>query len=908
VTPIPRAALALLFLLAAAPSFAQCEYRSIYSAQFRSTAFDLAIDGTDLWVASGYGVELYDRRTDPPVGVTSLPVPGLTTEVEASGGLAYAGSGSRIYTIRRTAPEDLAIVHTLEVGAPIVELLKSGNYLYAGTTTGIVQVDLLVPDTPAISNRLTTTAGPALSLAVSGGFLYAADDDSTVEVYTLQIPALPQRIGSFTSPRRASSIRAVGSQLFVSDGIQTEIFTAGGVTSIRLGGGAFPASSVAPHSGAVLFTAGADRRVRAIDTTDPATTVLLFEQELPASSGTVNRVADLASADGRVYAAAGDLGLLSFDARSFNAPYPVRALALGQVRSAVTAGNRIFAAPDAGGIRLFEVGSGGTLNAAGQWDVARVSTLHDATTRLLSSSGNTVSVSDVASPVPPAAVVTVTFRDVVRSAVLAGSSGYAVLNDLERSVWRFDPVSGGSPSQIPLGGALSRFIARGDTAVAIADVSEEGSTTVRFYANGDLASSPVVAPLEGAATSGIAVAGNVVAAVTFRGLVGLDFSSTPPAPITFRSGSAPARDLHARGGTLFVLTSSALEVWNVAGRTLLKTFPVIGTPFSVHAAERAVVATSEGIMSIDYAAPTSQPQLLPFPVTNRYFTRAAASGRQVRLLSGDTIASLIVDNTGRPYSTLLDPAPQGSMTIAAIGDRVFSLTASGRITGGNAPFQMNEGADASALGLLSAGEVLYLALQRGCSSGTCEKKTLILSTTGGTLAQIGSLTGAMLDVEVHGDRAFALFDDPDEVRVLGLQGAVIASAAAEGNAVAIGWSSSHRTVYTLGQRIYGYDDQTLAKTAELLEAYTPDPTGSVSYADQSLTIDGACAILAGRRSTPQVFRIVSPVDWQVVGAPAVPAPVRRVVSLGSTHYLLTDYSVEIWSTTLPDIRRRRPVR
>ncbi|MGZ5475047.1 MAG: hypothetical protein ACXW29_01040 [Thermoanaerobaculia bacterium] len=59
-------------------AFPQCDDRLQYSGQYRASIFDIAIDGNDLWTASGYGVQLYDRSVDPPRLSGSAGIPGLT--------------------------------------------------------------------------------------------------------------------------------------------------------------------------------------------------------------------------------------------------------------------------------------------------------------------------------------------------------------------------------------------------------------------------------------------------------------------------------------------------------------------------------------------------------------------------------------------------------------------------------------------------------------------------------------------------------------------------------------------------------------------------------------------------------------------------------------------------------------
>ena len=39
----------------------QCNYQLQYSGPYRASYFDLAVDGNDLWAATGYGLQLFDR-------------------------------------------------------------------------------------------------------------------------------------------------------------------------------------------------------------------------------------------------------------------------------------------------------------------------------------------------------------------------------------------------------------------------------------------------------------------------------------------------------------------------------------------------------------------------------------------------------------------------------------------------------------------------------------------------------------------------------------------------------------------------------------------------------------------------------------------------------------------------------
>src|SRR5205823_898976 len=121
---------------------AQCNYSLGYSGPFRASYLDLAIDGSDLWTATSYGVQLFNRSVDPPSLVASIAVPGITRVIRVANGTAYAGSSTRIYAIRRNG-KTLSISGSVDAGATINDILATPLDLYVATANGLFQYDLL---------------------------------------------------------------------------------------------------------------------------------------------------------------------------------------------------------------------------------------------------------------------------------------------------------------------------------------------------------------------------------------------------------------------------------------------------------------------------------------------------------------------------------------------------------------------------------------------------------------------------------------------------------------------------------------------------------------------------------------------------------------------------------------------
>ena len=168
------------------------------------------------------------------------------------------------------------------------------------------------------------------------------------------------------------------------------------------------------------------------------------------------------------------------------------------------------------------------------------------------------------------------------------------------------------------------------------------------------------------------------------------------------------------------------------------------------------------------------------------------------------------------------------------------------------------------------------------------------------------MTGGVIDVVTSGTRAYAVTDLPAEVRVINvadaMHPAIISSRATEGTTSSIAYANG--TLYVLGNTLTTYTEAGLTKGADLLGAYSSD--GSVTFADQHVRIDGNCAIVTGRTFAPQLFTLP---QWTPASSFSSPSPARMLAAQPGTFYVLTDHSLEIWSTgPLPKVPRRAPAR
>ena len=904
--PGRAAAVACAFLFLATPALPQCNFSPILSAQFRSSAFDLAIDGNDLWVATGYGITLHDRRTDPPQFVTSLAVPGITRVVRVASGIAYAGSGSSLYVISKSG-RALQIARTIDAGGTVNDILLSNGYLYAATSNGIAQFNLF--DMSRTSATFPTSKPAVLSLATLGTTLYAADGDPSVEAFTISVPALPQRLGSFDSLPTAIAVRSNNGKLFVSSsGLSTNVFIGSGAAMTNVGTVQFPMLSIAAISGDAVFTAGSDRRLRGVDFATAGSAVEIFRVDLPPTNGTVNRINALATADHRLYIAAGDLGVQTYDITGFSPPFPLRAYWSGGATSVFSLVDTVYVTRSSGGVTEFSQSPIGSLTQARSWDGSRQDILQDgAAGLLLTSSGASMTLWSLIAT-PPAIVATSTFRAPVVSAALIGTVGYAVLSD--RSVWSADfAQTAPAPQQITIPAAQPSFVARSGSSLAFADLRGDGSTALFYYPTPDLAQAPRTASVAGLATSGISLDGNTAAVFTFRGISLVNFASGVITVLP-QSTTLLARELLLASNTLYEITDSTLLVWNTTTQKITRQFTLPADPVSLHVGSQstiAAIATTTGVITVATNSTTTMPVPIVSLSSNSYYKKVVAGADRIYLFDGRSIdiftASLhYIGSVKAPGIVDLAASDSALFTVSS------NLTIAAYTTNGDAVTSstISAGSGSQTLSIAAVNGAPWVSIVTGCTNGgNCQKKTLVFDPRAG-LAQTVALDGGTIDVVTSGNRAYAISDLPSEIRIFDVADPyhplLVISRAAETTPVSISWSNG--VVYVLGDKLISYNESTLNKLNEILGSYAVDPAGIVTFADQHLRIDGGCAAVTGRSFAPQLFS-----QWTPVSSFSTPSPTRSLAVQPGTFYFLTDHSLEIWSThSLSRAGRARAVR
>lgn len=890
------AAVVIPILLLASPALPQCNLSPVFSDQFRSSFLDLAVDGNDLWAATSYGLALYDRTVDPPRLTSSLPIPGATRLIRLANGLGYAASGNSIAVVRKNG-RSLQLIRAVDTGAPINDMVVTTLALYVASRNGIAQYDLIDSTNPRLTSAtFQTTQTAVTSLVLVGSTLYAADGDSSVELFNITIATAPQRLASIDAGANATSVHANNGKLFVSSAVQTGIF----IGPANVGSVPFSLTSLAPISGDAIFAGATDRTLRGVDLAAAGTPVDIFRDEAPASGGTVNRISALVTAGNRLYVAAGDAGIVEYDITNFSAPFPMRSYPISNGSSVISVGTRFYIGRP-NGITEFSQSP----VPARSWDGSRSDVVQDgdgAKNFLLTSSGSTLTLWTLASTIPQP-IGSVTLRAPVTSAVLVDTTAYAMLND--RTVWSADlaqaqpsPQAFTTPDMHPVA------IARSDNSIAFADTRDDGTTMIAYYATA--AGNPKTVTLPGLATSGLTLSGSTAAVQTFRGVSLIEFN-TLIAGVLPQSNTQVDRQLLLSGATLLELTDTSLRIWNVLTQKVTSELMLPGQPLAMHLAPQSTfadVVTSNGVVTIALDRTLRMPASIDTPNGNAFYKRMVSSASHIYLIDGrgvDIYSSAMHYIASIRTTGIVDVAASdtGLFTISS-GLGVNAYTPDGVL---RSSATISEGADAQPLAISSVNGAVWASIVRGCTSGGCEKKTIVFDPRSG-LNQTISMTGAVIDVISNGNRAYAVTDLPAEVRVIDVSDpfhpSTINSKTSDG--VSIAYSGG--TIYVLGNTLSTYNETNLAKIADLLGPYSTD--GTVTFADQHLRINGTCGIVTGRSSSPQLFNLP---QWSPANAFASPSPARAIAAQPGTFYILTDHSLEIWSSSpLPKLPRRAPAR
>jgi hypothetical protein len=466
--------------------------------------------------------------------------------------------------------------------------------------------------------------------------------------------------------------------------------------------------------------------------------------------------------------------------------------------------------------------------------------------------------------------------------------------------------------KVTINGATAlNAIARSGNALTYSQINDDGTTTLYFAASPTILASPSKVTVPGI-VGALSLNGSTAAAFSFPGIQLVNFLNGAIAVIP-QSNALPARSLGYTGSTIIELTTSSVLLWDATSKTLTRQFTLpsdaVGLDVADTSTTLADIVTASGVTSVNLTSTSKLPTPVPTPNGNAFYKKVAATDSRVYLFDGrgvDIFTPALHYSGGIRAGGLVD--------VAANARGFYTLSASAVVTAYSpdgtqlAQSIVSTGMDTESLGIATSGDAVWVAIRQGCVSGGCEEKTLVLDPR--TLAQTSVISGGVIDVTTSGSTAIAIFDLPSETRTLNvsdvLHPTMGASRASEGSKVPTSIAFANNTIYVLGERLYSYSPQALANIGTQFDAFTT-ASGNV-YADQRVRTDGTCGVISARAFSPQLYGTSNPAQWSAAGSFDSPSLVRSIASVPGTMYVLTDHSLEVWSTgTLPKPPRREPV-
>ncbi len=885
------------------------ELRHTHSEAFRRPALDVAIDDEMVWIADGYGVTVATRET-PPALVSSRAFPGDTSHVVIDGGDAWIVSGTTLFRASWDG-KTIVLKSSRELGETVFDIVASRGFLYLATRSGVVQIDTAIEGSRTVLN---TTAGLAISLATDGSTLLAADGDNTVEVYTIEFPVLPQKIGvAEHSIAGANRVYDVSGNLLVSNGRESQLFGSLRPPFTSLGTLSFGASTAAVSSPGIVFAAGLDTTVRTIDLRLSAgRPAILFEDRIPPSGGTINRISRIRSDGNRVYVAAGDLGLQTYDIVDFGVPFPVVRSFVDRADSVVDLGTgQIVAARRDGPPRLYSIDQSGALREVTRWqDQAGVTLLDHWNEVTIVAQAGTVRL------VRPSASVVgqFSFGAAVSTAVVVGDQLWLTLAD--RTLWKV-ALTGGAPEKIQIAGANPSWLARGAGRIVLGSLNDDGTTTLHQIDPANPAASPSMT-IPGLATSGGGVNAAAVAVATFRGLSILNITTATERVYALGEGMVP-RSIEMTSDEVIILGSEKLHRRAVSDGSLIAEVTLLSSGLSVSAEEgsgKVAVGAAEGVYLLDLQTDAVQPVRLERLRKPLFFEDIVGSDGHVHLVEGETIHSGILQNqslTGLSATTafatdLLDvtATPDGFCGLDSVG-HLDCFDSAGRATGGGDIAALD---DATFLSVHAAHDTVLVSLLEGCFGSGCRKRTVFGTISAGTFHAGGQIEGEVLALDQVGSRLAVVTDLPKELRLYDLAASssdpvLVAATPLTEKFFSVAMSEEGGTIYVAGEKLKAFAAPSMIELGEVLPPL--DPAAGLTALDQGVEIEGDQAYVIGRSSSLQVYRMEAPGIWSLERTIALPSTPRQIIRDGATVIVLTDFSIELFSLD-PPLKRRRAVR
>ncbi len=126
---------------------------------------------------------------------------GPSKAVAVSGNYAYIGNQDFMEILNISSPTSTPVlVGKISLGNPANGIIVSGNYAFAATGNGGLQIlDISNPSNPTRVSSFSDFLYTLQSVSVSGNYAYVCDLENGLAVLDISDPAHPQKVGIYST-------------------------------------------------------------------------------------------------------------------------------------------------------------------------------------------------------------------------------------------------------------------------------------------------------------------------------------------------------------------------------------------------------------------------------------------------------------------------------------------------------------------------------------------------------------------------------------------------------------------------------------------------------------------------------------------------------------------------------------
>ena len=181
-------------------------------------ANDVALAGDRAYVAAG-AAGLQVVTVGPPAEIaTAVPLPGTAYAVREHAGYALVASGEAgLHVVDVSNLAAVPSPATLDTPGTAWDVAADGTLAVVADGTGLVVVNLLVPDAPAVAGTLAT-ATAAVGIDLQGSLAVLAVSEGGLEVVDVSAPSKPAALATLTLADGAREVALGGGYAYVAIG------------------------------------------------------------------------------------------------------------------------------------------------------------------------------------------------------------------------------------------------------------------------------------------------------------------------------------------------------------------------------------------------------------------------------------------------------------------------------------------------------------------------------------------------------------------------------------------------------------------------------------------------------------------------------------------------------------------